>query len=68
MPLEYESVAYKELNVYTPKKNIDPTKLEIKIKHSRHFPGVRWLRLSALSAGGPGSIPGQGTRFYRLQQ
>ena len=27
---------------------------------------VQWLRLHALSAGGPGSIPGQGTRSHRL--
>ncbi|TEA36710.1 hypothetical protein DBR06_SOUSAS310123, partial [Sousa chinensis] len=26
---------------------------------------VQWLRLHAPNAGGPGSIPGQGTRFHR---
>ena len=28
---------------------------------------VQWLRLHTLSAGGPGSIPGQGTRSRKLQ-
>ena len=28
---------------------------------------VQWLRLSAPNAGGPGSIPGQGTRSHMLQ-
>ena len=28
---------------------------------------VQWLRLHAPCAGGPGSIPGQGTRFHMLQ-
>ena len=28
---------------------------------------VEWLRLCARSAGGPGLIPGQGTRFHMLQ-
>ena len=28
---------------------------------------VRWLRLHAFNAGGPGSVPGQGTRSYVLQ-
>ncbi|TEA32556.1 hypothetical protein DBR06_SOUSAS4910043, partial [Sousa chinensis] len=28
---------------------------------------VQWLRLRAPKAGGPGSIPGQGTRAYMLQ-
>ena len=30
--------------------------------HRRTSPVVQWLRLHAPSAGGPGSIPGQGTR------
>ena len=29
--------------------------------------GVQWLRLSSPSAGGPGLIPGQGTRSHLLQ-
>ncbi|TEA29277.1 hypothetical protein DBR06_SOUSAS14810096, partial [Sousa chinensis] len=29
---------------------------------------VQWLRLHAPSAGGPGSIPGQGTRSHMLQR
>ena len=29
--------------------------------------GVRWLRLRAPNAGGPASIPGQGTRFHMPQ-
>ena len=51
------------------KKNVDPTKLEISIKNTpgTYFPGVRWLRLGVLNAGGPGSTPGQGTRSRRLQ-
>ena len=28
---------------------------------------VQWLRLLAPNAGGPGSIPGQGTRSHMLQ-
>ncbi|TEA38804.1 hypothetical protein DBR06_SOUSAS610174, partial [Sousa chinensis] len=28
---------------------------------------VQWLRLHAPSAGGPASIPGQGTRSHMLQ-
>ncbi|TEA39728.1 hypothetical protein DBR06_SOUSAS3410210, partial [Sousa chinensis] len=28
---------------------------------------VQWLRLQAPNAGGPGSIPGQGTRSYMPQ-
>ena len=28
---------------------------------------VQWLRLHAPNAGGPGSIPGQGTRSHMLQ-
>ena len=28
---------------------------------------VQWLRLHAPNAGGPGSIPGQGTRPHMLQ-
>ena len=28
---------------------------------------VQWLRLSAPNAGGPDSIPGQGTRSHMLQ-
>ena len=28
---------------------------------------VQWLRLRALNAGGPGLIPGQGTRSHMLQ-
>ena len=28
---------------------------------------VQWLRHEAPNAGGPGSIPGQGTRFHVLQ-
>ena len=28
---------------------------------------VPWLRLHALNTGGPGSIPGQGTRAHMLQ-
>ena len=28
---------------------------------------VQWLRLHAPTVGGPGSIPGQGTRSYMLQ-
>ena len=28
---------------------------------------VQWLRLHALSAGGPGSIPGQGTKSHVSQ-
>ena len=28
---------------------------------------VQWLRLHAANAGGPGSIPSQGTRAHRLQ-
>ena len=28
---------------------------------------TQWLRLRAPSAGGPGSIPGQGTRSHMLQ-
>ena len=28
---------------------------------------VQWLRLHALNAGGPGLIPGQGTRSHMLQ-
>ena len=28
---------------------------------------VQWLRLPAPNAGGPGSIPGQGTRSHMLQ-
>ncbi|TEA29128.1 hypothetical protein DBR06_SOUSAS10510099, partial [Sousa chinensis] len=28
---------------------------------------VQWLRLYAPNAGGPGSIPGQGTRSHTLQ-
>ena len=28
---------------------------------------VQWLRLCTSNAGGPGSIPGQGTRSYMLQ-
>ena len=45
---------------------------------TRHFPSlkkdlgtplvVRWLRLHAPNAGGLGSIPGQGTKSYMLQQ
>ena len=30
------------------------------------FPGVQWLRLCPSSAGGLGSIPGQGTRSHML--
>ena len=29
---------------------------------------VQWLRLRAPNAGGPGSIPGQGTRSHMPQQ
>ena len=47
----------------------------IKIKNILCFKGhyqgtslvVQWLRLSAPNAGGPGSIPGQGTRSHVLQ-
>ena len=28
---------------------------------------VQWLRLCALNAAGPGSVPGQGTRSHGLQ-
>ena len=28
---------------------------------------ARWLRLYPPNAGGPGSIPSQGTRYYMLQ-
>ena len=28
---------------------------------------VQWLRLCTLNAGGPGVIPGKGTRFHTLQ-
>ena len=28
---------------------------------------VQWLKLCALNAADPGSIPGQGTRFHMLQ-
>ena len=31
------------------------------------FVVVQWLRLHALNAGGPGSIPRQGTRSHILQ-
>ena len=31
------------------------------------FPVVQWLKLHAPNAGGPGSIPGQGTRSHMLQ-
>ena len=38
---------------------------EIRLK--RDFPGGPELRLWAPSAGGPGSIPGQGVRSHMLQ-
>ena len=31
------------------------------------FPVVQWLRLCTPNAGGPGSIPGQGTRSHMVQ-
>ena len=39
---------------------------QIKIKYSGTFLVVQWLRLQAPNAGGPGSIPGQGTRSPML--
>ena len=39
------------------------------LKHLRIGPSlvVHWLRHCSPNAGGPGSIPGQGTRFHKLQ-
>ena len=41
------------------------------IRSKKEEPGtslvVQWLRLPALNAGGPGSIPGQGTRSHMPQ-
>ena len=34
-----------------------------KRKTNREFPGSQWLDLDALTAMGPGSIPGQGTEI-----
>ena len=36
-------------------------------KRRRVFLGDQWLRLHAPNAGGPGSIPGQGTRSHMPQ-
>ena len=35
--------------------------------HLRDFPVVQWLTLHTVNAGGPGLIPGQGTRPHMLQ-
>ena len=34
---------------------------------TRDFPGAQWLRLCAPNTGGPGLIPGQGTRARMTQ-
>ena len=39
---------------------------QIKIKYSGTSLVVQWLRLQAPNAGGPGSIPGQATKFHTL--
>ena len=38
------------------------------LKHGWDLVVAHWLRLQAPSAGGPGSVPGQGTRGHMLQQ
>ena len=42
-------------------------KAHVKKEALRDFPVVQWPRLHVPNAGGPGSIPGQGTRSHRLQ-
>ena len=42
-------------------------KAHVKKEALRDFPVVQWPRLHDPNAGGPGSIPGQGTRSHRLQ-
>ena len=42
-------------------------KAHVKKEALRDFPVVQWPRLHVPKAGGPGLIPGQGTRFHRLQ-
>ena len=38
-----------------------------KTMRNRDFPVIQWLRIEDPNAGGPGSIPGQGTRPHLLQ-
>jgi len=42
-------------------------KAHVKKEALRDFPVVQWPRLHVPKAGGPGLIPGQGTRSHRLQ-
>ena len=44
-----------------------PLVFPVKIRPGGASLVVQWLRLCSLSAGGPGSIPGQGTGSHMLQ-
>ena len=48
-------------------KDIQTIIREIQIKTTGTSLEVQWLRLHSSNAGGPGSIPGQGTRSHTLQ-
>ena len=39
----------------------------LSLEYGRASLVVHWLKFSTPNAGGPGSIPGQGTRFQMLQ-
>ena len=53
--------------VHRGQDDIDTHKKSVETRKHHEFGTsllVQWLRLSALNAGGPGSIPGQGTRSH----
>ena len=48
---------------YTPHSNI----LAVNVKHVETSLVIQWLRLHSPNTGGPGSIPGQRSKFYMPQ-
>ena len=52
------------INTYVPIITLNVNGLNAPIKRHRTSLVAQWLRLRAPNAGGPGSIPGQGTRSH----
>ena len=73
MPLNLKSkaiISFSSNNEIQMHIILEATDCSERIKIKRNYQGtslVQWLRLHVPNAGGPGSFPGQGTRFHMLQ-
>ena len=63
----FEQAAFQSRYMNVHIKDIQTIIREIQIKTTGTSLVVQWLRLHSSNAGGPGSIPGQGTRSHTLQ-